>query len=568
MSSRAEKRKPVNPVEKRSQALLMGALLASYSCICAAQAEELKLQPISPEAAQMDAPPPPPQNAASPNNPFGSNIQGQPLNKARSIDEEPRESATPQDEYRLTALEQKAFGTTYSEHEAVDRLDHLEKEVFGSAKQGALGERIARLESKLLGGSAFGGGFGSAFPSNASGFSQGGQGSRPVVQPPNMTSQNVNTAPAQSGWQNPSSMSNISNPAPAQSGWQNPSSMSNISNPAPAQSGWQNPSSMSNISNPAPAQSGWQNPSSMSNFSNPAPAQSGWQNPSSMSNISSPAPAQSGWQSPSNVTRPNTAPAQSGWQSSPSSPAWSGQAPNNAGRPPLPNSQFGKLPQGSLPQSAAPAPSGGLSLDAAMVASSLPFDANAGDYLSAVTAFPGATGSGTTYARWTSFPLRVKVPAGTPESWTRSVEAVIARWGQYLPVKLALPKEEVNAEIIWVNTLPKGVLGVTRLAVKDGRMRTWIYLLRPSFYPPEIPERALSPVFMRELGHVMGLYCKSDRPEDLMYQPPAGTAPAKVFARTIGLSARDINTLRRLYQSPPLPGNLTLNQPMEWATGY
>ena len=492
MSSRAEKRKPVNPVEKRSQALLMGALLASYSCICAAQAEELKLQPISPEAAQMDAPPPPPQNAASPNNPFGSNIQGQPLNKARSIDEEPRESATPQDEYRLTALEQKAFGTTYSEHEAVDRLDHLEKEVFGSAKQGALGERIARLESKLLGGSAFGGGFGSAFPSNASGFSQGGQGSRPVVQPPNMTSQNVNTAPAQSGWQNPSSMSSIS----------------------------------------------------------------------------SPAPAQSGWQSASNVTRPNTTPAQSGWQSSPSSPAWSGQTPNSAGRPPLPNSQFGKLPQGSLPQSAAPAPSGVLSLDAAMVASSLPFDANAGDYLSAVTAFPGATGSGTTYARWTSFPLRVKVPAGTPESWTRSVEAVIARWGQYLPVKLALPKEEVNAEIIWVNTLPKGVLGVTRLAVKDGRMRTWIYLLRPSFYPPEIPERALSPVFMRELGHVMGLYCKSDRPEDLMYQPPAGTAPAKVFARTIGLSARDINTLRRLYQSPPLPGNLTLNQPMEWATGY
>ncbi len=490
----------------------MGALLACYSCICAAQAEELKLQPISPEAAQMDAPPPPPQNAASPNNPFGSNIQGQPLNKARSIDEEPRESATPQDEFRLTALEQKAFGTTYSEHEAVDRLDHLEKEVFGSAKQGALGERIARLESKLLGGSAFGGGFSSAFPSNASGFSQGGQGSRPVVQPPNMTSQNVNTAPAQSGWQSPSNMSNISNTAPAQSGWQMPPNMTSA-------------------------------------------------------NINT-APAQSGWQSPSNATRPNPAPAQSGWQSSPSSSAWSGQTPDNAGRPPLPNSQFGKLPQGSLPQSAAPATGGGLSLDAAMVASSLPFDANAGDYLLAVTAFPGATGSGTTYARWTSFPLRVKVPAGTPESWTRSVEAVIARWGQYLPVKLALPKEEVNSEIIWVNTLPKGVLGVTRLAVKDGRMRTWIYLLRPSFYPPEIPERALSPVFMRELGHVMGLYCKSDRPEDLMYQPPAGTAPAKVFARTIGLSARDINTLRRLYQSPPLPGNLTLNQPMEWATGY
>lgn len=555
----------------------MASLLASSSfCALRVEGEELKLQPISPEAAQMDAPPPPPQSAASPSNPFGSSIQGQPLSKgakssfapAEPALDEPREAATPQDEFRLTALEQKAFGTTYSEHEAVDRLDHLEKEVFGSVKQGALGERIARLETKLLGGSAFGAGSGSTFSSTFGGaFGSAGGGSRPVASLPSGSVPNM--APAQSGWQNPQSMP-PQNSAPAQSGWQIPQNIT-PQNTAPAQSGWQSPQNMA-LQNTAPSQSGWQSPQNMAP-QNTAPSQSGWQSPQNMTpqNI---VPAQSGWQVPAG----GGANAPLGTRPSPQYPM-QGQPLNYAGRPPAPLSQYGKPMSATNPQSALPSSSsssaaaasaapGGLSLDASMVASSLPFDGNAGDYLSAVTAFPGATGSGTTYARWTTFPVRVKVPAGTPDSWTRSVEAVIARWGQYLPVKLALPKEEVNAEIIWVNTLPKGVLGVTRLAVKDGRMRTWIYLLRPSFYPPEIPERALSPVFMRELGHVMGLYCKSDRAEDLMYQPPAGTAPAKVFARTIGLSARDINTLRRLYQSPPLPANLTLNQPMEWATGY
>jgi len=62
------------------------------------------------------------------------------------------------DEERVGRLEQTAFGSTYPEHDVADRVDHLEKEVFGSRGTGSLKERIVRLEKRLTGGSAFGNG--------------------------------------------------------------------------------------------------------------------------------------------------------------------------------------------------------------------------------------------------------------------------------------------------------------------------------------------------------------------------------------------------------------------------
>jgi hypothetical protein len=107
-------------------------------------------------------------------------------------------------------------------------------------------------------------------------------------------------------------------------------------------------------------------------------------------------------------------------------------------------------------------------VDSSLVANSLPFDANAGDYLPLIRKFNGVNGA-PAYAYWTKFPFRLRLPASSPDSWQRALETVIARWGQYVPVKMALPKEEVNAEIVWVNNLPKGLLAVTRYTIKDGR---------------------------------------------------------------------------------------------------
>ena len=60
------------------------------------------------------------------------------------------------DEVRVTKLEQAAFGSTYPEHEVEDRLDHLEKEVFGEKSTAAVTDRLSKLESKLAGDGTFG----------------------------------------------------------------------------------------------------------------------------------------------------------------------------------------------------------------------------------------------------------------------------------------------------------------------------------------------------------------------------------------------------------------------------
>jgi hypothetical protein len=60
-----------------------------------------------------------------------------------------------QDEERVTKLEQIAFGSTYPEHEVDDRVDHLEKEVFGGKTDGPMADRLAKLETKLSGGGTF-----------------------------------------------------------------------------------------------------------------------------------------------------------------------------------------------------------------------------------------------------------------------------------------------------------------------------------------------------------------------------------------------------------------------------
>jgi len=235
--------------------------------------------------------------------------------------------------------------------------------------------------------------------------------------------------------------------------------------------------------------------------------------------------------------------------------------------------QFAQNPQNFGRQPARPAgPTAlGLTADASLVANSLFYDVKSGDYLAAIRRFPGQNGQpGQSYAHWRSFPVRLRLPKDSPESWQRALEAVVARWDQYVPVKLALPLEPAPVEITWVNQLPPKTLGVTRLNIAHGDMRVIIYLLRPSFYPPEIPERTLAGVFMHEVGHALGLFGHSDKATDLMYpieiQPAAKGRPAQIhFAQ---VSTRDINTLKKIYESPAVPQGVSLEQPLEWSDSF
>jgi len=273
------------------------------------------------------------------------------------------------------------------------------------------------------------------------------------------------------------------------------------------------------------------------------------------------------------------------WSNQPNfSPRAYGLPKQNGGSSPAPSPSPSPVPnavpawtQAPANNVSAPPRTLGLTIDAGAVANSLVYDQSSGDYLAAIKCFNTAGGAAV-YAHWLRFPVKVRLPAGSPESWQRNLEAVIARWDQYVPVKIALPSEPANVDVLWVNQLPPKALGVTRLGIAGGQMRVWIYLLRPSFYPNAIAERTLPLVFTREVGHALGLFGKSDKLSDLMYAADSGSSNTNAASPQVAgkaasvkfspIGQRDINTLKRLYESPVVPPDLSLEQPLEWATSY
>jgi hypothetical protein len=433
-----------------------------------------------------------------------------------------------QDEARLGRIEQKAFGSVYSEHEAEDRLEHLEKEIFGKKMTGSLEERLAKLENKLFGSTAFGGA--PNVPSVG--------GSRPLVAarppqgsavPPAGTYPPTNTFPQGSAY-------------PPSSAFP----QANRTGTYPS-------------ANTFPKGGAYPPASAFPQANRP-----GTYPPANTFPQGSAYPPSSAFPQ---ANRPGTYPSANTFPKGGAYPPASAFPPVGQPGYPFPgaNANNNAYPN----QTALPSVRGGLGLDAGVVASSLSYDSKAGDYLYLIRRFPALGGNQFYLARWRQFPLKIKLPQGSPESWQRALESVVARWDQYVPVKMALASENVDVEVLWVNKLPPRCLGVSRLNIVQGRQKVWIYLLRPSFYPPQIAERQLSTVFAREVGHSLGLWGASDRSQDLMYQVPAKD-PTQL-PKNASVSNRDINTLKRILEGPVVPegpGSLTLERPLEWATTY
>jgi len=172
-------------------------------------------------------------------------------------------------------------------------------------------------------------------------------------------------------------------------------------------------------------------------------------------------------------------------------------------------------------------------------------------------------------ARWRNLPVRIHMPENSPASWQRSLDVAIKRWGDHLPLKVVEAAEPADVDVSWVNKLVPQYLGITRLVLAPSQMRVQIFLLRPTYYLPEIPEKTLANVFLHELGHGLGIFGHSDSKQDLMYGaeviPGAKGKPAEI--RYAGLSDRDINTLKHIYALPPLPEEFATAQPLEWGSG-
>lgn len=192
----------------------------------------------------------------------------------------------------------------------------------------------------------------------------------------------------------------------------------------------------------------------------------------------------------------------------------------------------------------------------------IPSDEKAGDYFSAIRLLGGRV------ARFNKFPVRLHLPQASPEAWEKHLLAGVKKWNQYIPLDVVPASESADLEVTWMNHLlhPK-LLGITRVVIDEGRMHVQIFMLRPTYYMSEIPERALAPAFLHELGHGLGLLGHSDAQSDIMYPMEFGSG-TKLSSRSASINARDINTLKKVYEAPPLPSSYTAPSPMEWGSGW
>ena len=422
------------------------------------------------------------------------------------------------DEARVTKLEQTAFGSSYPEHEVEDRVDHLEKEVFGNTSAGPMEERIAKLEAKIGGTGTF------------------NQSPSPKMEQP---------APV------------VQSPPPSQPTYPPPASSYPpvASSPPPAYQGGQ------------PAYQG--GPPA---YQGGPPAYQGGP------------PAYQGGPPAYQGGPPAYQGGPPAYQGGP--PAYQGGSPAYQGGPPA--YQGGPPAYSGTPPYPAPVAvaSGGLPLPppaATMVPPStkthhgtatkdqkqpiahkspaITYPPANPDYFAAIKHFPGDT-----VARWRAFPVRVHLPGGSPESWQRSLESGVNKWKQVMPVKVVSAAEPADIDVFWVNHLVPQYLGVTRLLMGPGQMQVQIFMLRPTFYLPEIPERVLQYAFLHELGHGLGIFGHSDSRDDLM--SPAEIVPggkgkgSEIHFGT--LNDRDVKTLKHIYGVAPTPPNFILPQPLEW----
>jgi predicted Zn-dependent protease len=154
------------------------------------------------------------------------------------------------------------------------------------------------------------------------------------------------------------------------------------------------------------------------------------------------------------------------------------------------------------------------------------------------------------YLIWSQFPVKVYIETTQLQAWLQTIAAV-QEWNVYLPLRIVEKPEIADIRISFA-TLPLRKTNLLRARSALTSYQLYINRVSPSapvlshrctiILSPHQPSRYIKAAALHELGHALGIWGHSLVPSDALYFSQVPNPPS--------ISARDINTLKLVYQQP------------------